>query len=123
MIINQNSDKPIYLKLAEALEDSILEDIYKEETQIISTTEMSIRFKINPATALKSVNLLVNEDIIYKKRGVGMFVSKGAKDNILKKRKVSFYKNYILTLLDEASILNISKTDLMKMIEGSNENE
>lgn len=112
-----DSDTPIYIQLAEAIEDDILNDVFKEDTQIVSTTDISVTFTINPATARKGVNLLVNENILYKKRGVGMFVSPGAKDMILKKRKASFYEGYIVTLLEEATKLNISTTDIIQMIE------
>ena len=116
MLLSFISDTPIYLQLAEALEDDILKGIYEEETQIISTTEISIHLKINPATAGKGVNLLVDEGILYKKRGVGMFVSTGAKAKILYKRKIGFYENFILSLLSEALKLNISKKEIIDMI-------
>jgi DNA-binding transcriptional regulator YhcF (GntR family) len=118
MLLDFNSEKPIYLQLAEAIEDDILKEIFEEETQVISTTEISVNFKINPATAGKGMNLLVDEGIIYKKRGVGMFVCTGAKQKILQKRKQSFYEGFILTLLEEASKLNISREEIIKMIEG-----
>jgi DNA-binding transcriptional regulator YhcF (GntR family) len=117
MLLDFNSEKPIYIQLAEAVEDDILKGIFEEETQVPSTTEISISFKINPATAGKGINLLVDEDILYKKRGVGMFVSKGAKEKIMQKRKDGFYNNYILTLLEEALKLDISKEEIMNMIE------
>ena len=116
MLLSFIIDTPIYLQLAEALEDDILKGIYEEETQIISTTEISIHLKINPATAGKGVNLLVDEGILYKKRGVGMFVSTGAKAKILYKRKIGFYENFILSLLSEALKLNISKKEIIDMI-------
>ena len=115
--LNLSSDTPIYLQIAEAIEDDILKGILEEETQVISTTEISVNFKINPATAGKGINLLVDEGIIYKKRGVGMFVSVGAKEKILQKRIDNFYENYIAVLIDEASKLNISKAEIIKMIE------
>jgi GntR family transcriptional regulator len=117
MLLDFNSDKPIYLQLAEAIEDDILKGIFEEESQVISTTEISVNFKINPATAGKGVNLLVDEGILYKKRGVGMFVSTGAKEKILQKRKESFYEGFVLALLEEASKLNISVDEIVKMIE------
>ncbi len=119
MILNFNSEKPIYLQLAEAIEDDILKGIFEEESQVASTTEISVRFKINPATAGKGINLLVDEGILYKKRGVGMFVCTGAKEKILTKRKEAFFEGYIVTLLEEASKLDISKSEIIKMIEGS----
>lgn len=117
MKLNFNSEKPIYAQLAEAIEDNILKDIFEEESQIISTTELSVNLKINPATAGKGFNLLVEEEIIYKKRGVGMFVSKGAKEKILRKRINVFYESYVIKLINEANNLNISKDEIIKMIE------
>jgi len=117
MIIDFTSEKPIYIQLAEAIEDNILKDIFEEEAQIISTTEISVNFKINPATAGKGINLLVDDGILYKKRGVGMFVCTGAKDKVLQKRKESFYSTFIYSLLEEASKLNICKEDIIRMIE------
>jgi DNA-binding transcriptional regulator YhcF (GntR family) len=117
MLLNFNSEKPIYIQLAEAVEDDILKGIFEEEAQVPSTTEISINFKINPATAGKGINLLVDEEILYKKRGVGMFVSNGAKEKILQKRKEVFYNNYILSLLEEASKLAIPKEEIISMIE------
>lgn len=121
MLLDFDSDKPIYLQLAESIEDDILKGIFLEEAQILSTTEISVNLKINPATALKGINLLVDEGIIYKKRGVGMFVSLGAKEKILQKRKKGFYDSFILPLLGEATKLRITKEEIIKMIEGGNE--
>lgn len=117
MLLNFNNEKPIYIQLAEAVEDDILKGVFEEETQVPSTTEISINFKINPATAGKGINMLVDEEILYKKRGVGMFVSRGAKEKILQKRKDVFYNNFILSLLEEASKLAISKEEIVNMIE------
>jgi DNA-binding transcriptional regulator YhcF (GntR family) len=74
-------------------------------------------YRINPATALKGINMLVEEGIVYKKRGIGMFVATGAKKKILGKRKHSFYDRYILSLLSEAEKLSIGKAEIIKMIE------
>jgi len=112
-----NTDKPIYVQLAEGIEDAILSGAYEEETQIPSTTEISVNYKINPATALKGINMLVDNEIVYKKRGLGMFVSTGAKVKILDKRKVTFFETYITTLVSEAKKLSISKDDILKMLE------
>lgn len=121
LLLHFDSDKPIYQQLAESIEDDILKGIFQEETQVLSTTEISIKLKINPATALKGMNLLVDEGIIYKKRGVGMFVSQGGKGKIVQKRKKGFYDSFILPLLGEARKLKISKEEIIKMIEGGNE--
>jgi GntR family transcriptional regulator len=117
MLLDFNSEKPIYIQLAEAMEDDILRGIFPEEAQVPSTTEISVTFKINPATAGKGINLLVDEDILYKKRGVGMFVCEGAKERILQKRRKDFYDNFIRVLLEEAAKLNFSREEVINMIE------
>ena len=123
MLIDFSSEKPIYLQLAEAIEDNILKGIFEEEAQVVSTTEISVKYKINPATAGKGVNVLVDEGILYKKRGLGMFVSAGAKKKILEKRRNSFYEEYVQPLLEEAAKLEISKEDVVKMIVGGSKIE
>ena len=116
MQLNFYSEKPIYLQLAEGIADDILKGIFGEETQVPSTTEISMTMKINPATAGKGINLLVDEGILYKKRGVGMFVSSGARQKVADKRKESFFENYVIRLLEEAEKLNISKQEIIAMI-------
>lgn len=117
MRLDFNNDKPIYLQLSEELEDAIIAGAYQEETQIPSTTEISVNYKINPATALKGINILVDNGIVYKKRGLGMFVANGAKEKILEQRKVDFFESYIKSLVTEAKKLSISKEDILKMLE------
>jgi GntR family transcriptional regulator len=111
------NDKSIYLQIAESIENDILRCALEEETQLPSTNEMAVLFKINPATANKGVGLLVDEGIVYKKRGIGMFVAEGAKAQIQKKRRRSFYERYIGALLTEAQSIGISREDIVKMIE------
>ncbi len=115
--MNFNQDRPIYIQLAEWLEDQILSEVYNEETQIPSTTDISVNYKINPATALKGINMLVDEGVVYKRRGLGMFVCTGAKEKILEKRKISFLEGYIDTLVSEAKKLCLSKQEILSMLE------
>lgn len=68
-------DRPIFQQIAEQLEEAILSGAYPEESQVPSITEYSVQYRINPATALKGINLLVDAGLLYKKRGVGMFVA------------------------------------------------
>jgi GntR family transcriptional regulator len=117
LLINAGDPRPIFLQIAEGIEDAILTGAYPEESQIPSTTEISVRYNINPATALKGVNILVEAGIIYKKRGVGMFVKAGAVDKLREKRKDQFYENYILKLTAEAKRLGISPQEIILMIE------
>ncbi|WP_010250391.1 GntR family transcriptional regulator [Acetivibrio cellulolyticus] len=119
MNLDFNSEIPIYLQLAQAVEDNIIKGVFQEESQIPSTTEVSINYKINPATVAKGFNILVDGEIIYKKRGIGMFVCKGAKEKLLEKRRKNFYDNYVESLIAEAKKLDIGIDEINKMLERS----
>ena len=109
--------KSIYLQISEMIETDILRGILLEEEQVPSTNELAKRYTINPATAGKGVNLLVDEGILYKKRGIGMFVSAGAREKILGKRKAAFVDSHLRPLLAEARSLGLTKQELLNMIE------
>ena len=112
-----DESRPIFLQLAEMLEDGIISGAFPEEGQIPSITEYSAALKINPATALKGINLLVEDGLVYKKRGVGMFVSTGAKEKLLQKRRENFYVNLAKPTAREARALGLSLEELQKMME------
>jgi DNA-binding transcriptional regulator YhcF (GntR family) len=116
MKISEDDIKPIYLQIAEGIEDEILKGIIQEEEQVLSKNQFATIYHINPATANKGINTLVDEGILYKKRGVGMFVTTGARKQIIGKRKVKFYEDYIMTMLIEAEKLGISKEDIAEML-------
>jgi len=109
-------EKSIYLQISEMIENDILRDIILEEERAPSTNELAKIYAINPATAAKGINILVDNGVLYKKRGIGMFVSSGAKKMIQERRKEEFYDNYIKTLVDEAASLGITKEELLNMI-------
>lgn len=114
-----NQEKSIYLQIKEMIENDILRDILLENERVPSTNELAKFYSINPATAAKGINLLVNEEILQKKRGIGMFVAEGAKEKIMEKRKKNFYDDYVRSLLAEAGSLGITKRELIEMIERS----
>lgn len=118
-----NQEKSIYLQIKEMIERDILRDILLEEERVPSTNELAKLYAINPATAAKGINLLVEEGILYKKRGIGMFVAEGAKATIMKKRKEHFFDDYIKGLLSEAASLGISRKELIEMIADAGETE
>lgn len=119
MEFNPDNEKPIYQQLAEWLSDLIIEGTVNEGEQIPSTTEISVNYKINPATALKGINILVDKNIVYKKRGVGMFVCDGAVSILKRERRQDFQQNTVKALTDEAKRLGISKDEIIAMIERS----
>lgn len=117
MIRYLNEERPIFLQIAEMLKDDIVSGAYPEDSQVPSITEFSVAFNINPATALKGVNILVEEGLLYKKRGLGMFVASGARQQLIGRRKEGFYRDYIQPMIREAMRLEIGSGELMEMTE------
>ena len=116
-------EKSIYIQISEMIENDILRDILLEEEKTPSTNELAKMYSINPATAAKGINILVDKGILYKKRGIGMFVEQGAKEKIKIQRKTEFYSNYIQKLIEEANNLGITKKELVNMIINSSDGE
>ncbi len=112
-----NDQSLIYLQIARMLEDDILRGVYREEEQVPSTNELSRGYSINPATAAKGLNLLAAEGILYKRRGVGMFVAPGAADRVKEKRRAAFYQNFVKPLVREGNSLSLTREDLARMLE------
>ena len=117
MEIDETSLTPIFMQVAEWLEEEILKDHILEEEQIPSTNQFAAVYKINPATARKGFTLLVEEGILYKKRGIGMFVATGAKEKIRQRGKERFLTESLTGLLEEAKRLGIKKQELIEMIQ------
>lgn len=110
-------DKSIYLQISQMIETDILRGILLEEERVPSTNELAKLYTINPATAAKGVNLLVDAGILYKKRGIGMFVAAGAAEQIRTRRKQEFYDFRLAELLAEARSLGITREELIRKIE------
>ena len=109
--------KPIFQQLADQLEEGILSGAYPEESQVPSSTEYSVAYRINPATALKGINLLVDAGLLYKKRGVGMFVSSGARERLRAQRAERFYQDYVQRMVQEARRLGVTEAELVRLVE------
>ncbi len=110
-------DKSIYLQIAHMIETDILRGILLEEERVPSTNELASLYTINPATAAKGINQLVDEGVLYKKRGIGMFVATGAKGVILARRREEFYKTRLAELVAEAKSVGLTKAELIQKIE------
>lgn len=111
-----DNSRPIFLQLAERLENDIISGLTPEESQIPSINELASFHRINPATALKAVNLLVDEGVLYKKRGIGMFVSPGARGLLTEKHNQNFRDEYVEPLMLEARKLGISIDQIIQML-------
>lgn len=111
-----DTSKPLFIAVAEQLEDGILDGTYPEDSPVPSTTELSTFLRINPATAGKGLNLLVDTGVLVKRRGIGMFVAPGATDTLLRRRREAFTEQYLAPLLREAEHLGIGPAELARMI-------
>lgn len=107
-----NSDKPIYIQMADRLCDEILAGTYNDDDRIPSVREYSVLLEVNTNTAVKAYDELARANIIYNKRGLGYFVTKGAKQQILKERKSIFMKEKLPELFRQMRLLGITLEDI-----------
>jgi DNA-binding transcriptional regulator YhcF (GntR family) len=112
-----DENRPIFVQIAERIEEDILAGELPEEAQVPSTNQFASFYQINPATAAKGVNLLVDQGFLYKKRGLGMYVASGARARLLEKRREQFFEQYVVTMLQEAEKLGITTEQLTEMIQ------
>ena len=111
----------LYQQIAQTIEDDILRGVYQEEEQVPSTNELARAYHINPATAAKGLNLLTAEGILYKRRGLGMFVSPGAAEAVRQKRRAAFYDGYVRPLVKEGASLGLTGEELLAMVKAASE--
>ena len=116
MTMQMDDSRPIFVQIAERIENDIIDGIMPEESQVPSTNQFAAFYQINPATAAKGVNLLVDQGILYKKRGIGMFVASGVRETLMEKRKEHFYEQYVVSMVKEAEKLGITLEQLTEMI-------
>ncbi len=112
-LIDEN--RPIFVQIAERIENDIIAVELAEEAQVPSTNQFASFYQINPATAGKGVNLLVDQGMLYKKRGLGMYVAPGARAKLLEKRREQFFAQYVMTMIREAEKLGITTEQVIAM--------
>jgi GntR family transcriptional regulator len=108
---------PLYVQIADQIRSDVLTGALRAEEQVMSTTQYATTFRINPATAAKAFTELVDEGVLYKRRGIGMFVAGGARARLRERRRERFTEQYVEPLLAEARKLGIGHDELMKMID------
>src|SRR5690625_514749 len=111
-----DQDKPIYIQVREKIEDQIINNQLKKGEQAPSTNQLVNFYKINHATVSKGINQLVDEGILYKKRGIGMFVAEEAREKLIGQRKESFIEDYVVELVHEAEKLDITETEIIQFV-------
>ncbi|WP_159722577.1 GntR family transcriptional regulator [Enterococcus sp. CSURQ0835] len=117
MHFDDSGTTPLFQQVADQIEEGILNGSFKEAGQIPSTTEISKGYRINPATVLKGMNLLVERGLIEKKRGIGMFVLAGAQQKVKEARKTEFLNTEVQQIVSEAKKLGITAHQLTELIE------
>lgn len=106
--------QPLFAQISNALSQQIINGTLPEGRQVPSTTELASFYRVNPATAAKGANQLVDAGILFKRRGIGMFVAEGARQRLLQQRRETFQTNFVDPLLAEAEILGITPTELLQ---------
>lgn len=117
MVFTFSDDQPIFRQITVRIANEIVKGSLKEGDQVPSTNEFAKMMQINPATAAKGINLLVEQEILYKKRGIGMFVAEGAREKLLIERKNAFVEAYLIPLLNEATQIDLSNEEIKQLID------
>lgn len=107
---------PIFLQVADRLAEDIINGTYAEEACVPSTNDYAAFYQISPITAAKGINMLVDQGLLYKKRGIGMFVAPKARERLRAKRRATFLEQHIVPLLREAHLIGIDRGELSEMI-------
>ena len=115
-MVDLNDSQPIFQQIMEMIESDVITGVYQTDDLIISTTQISKVYSVNPTTAVKAISKLTDAGILYKKRGIGMCVAEGAREKITARRKDVFLNQTINTLLMEAKTLGISIDELVGVI-------
>lgn len=110
---------PLFLQIAERLADQIADGILAEGERAPSTNELSAYYRINPATAAKGLNVMTDEGLLEKRRGIGMFVATGARQQLLDIRRKRFADRYVDPLVAEADRLGINTDELIALVRDS----
>lgn len=107
---------PIFLQVAERLADDIINGTYAEDACVPSTNDYAAFYQISPITAAKGINMLVEQGVLYKMRGIGMFVAADAGERLRAQRRATFLEQHLTPLLREAQLLGIDRGELTAMI-------
>ena len=105
--------EPLYVQIADQIRNDVLSGALEAEEQVMSTTQYATTFRINPATAAKAFTELVDEGVLYKRRGIGMFVAEGARERLLAQRRASFFADVVEPMLEQARVLGITTDEIV----------
>ena len=107
---------PLFVQIADRLAGEIADGGLAEGARVPSTNELAAFYRINPATAAKGINVLTDDGLLEKRRGIGMFVATGARQRLLARRRAEFTRRHVEPLLTEATRLGIDTDELLNLI-------
>jgi DNA-binding transcriptional regulator YhcF (GntR family) len=110
---------PLFVQVADRLAGEIADGGLAEGERVPSTNELAAFYRINPATAAKGINVLADDGLVHKRRGIGMFVAAGARQRLLARRRAEFTQRYVDPLLSEAARLGIDTDELLALVKES----
>lgn len=110
--------EPIYVQIAQMIRSQVLAGELTEDEQVMSTTQFATTFRINPATAAKAFSNLVDEGVLYKRRGLGMFVAPGARMRLLEHDRQAYFDDVLDPALQQAAVLGISAESIVAYVLG-----
>ena len=110
---------PLFAQIAERLAEEIADGGLAEGERVPSMNELAAFYRINPATAAKGLNLLADDGLLEKRRGIGMFVASGARKRLLAQRREQFASRYVEPLLAEAARIGIGTDELVALVKES----
>ncbi len=114
---------PIYRQIADQIRQDVVEGNLREDEQVMSTTQYATNFRINPATAAKAFAELIDEGVLFQKRGLGTFVMPGARERLLKRRRERFFSDVLQPVLDEARRIGVPASAIHDYVQDATRNE
>jgi DNA-binding transcriptional regulator YhcF (GntR family) len=111
---------PLFTQVAEQLAGEIADGTLAEGDRVPSTNELAAFYRINPATAAKGINVLTDDGLVEKRRGIGMFVAAGARERLLEARRRQFAERYVEPMVAEANRLGIDREMLVALVREPN---
>jgi DNA-binding transcriptional regulator YhcF (GntR family) len=110
---------PLFVQIAEQIADDIVDGALAEGARVPSTNELAAFHRINPATAGKGINVLVDSGVVEKRRGLGMFVAAGARGRLRAERRARFAEQFVVPMIAEARRLGLDTPTLITLIQES----
>ena len=108
---------PIYRQIADRIVADVLNGTLQADEQVMSTNDYAAFYRINPATAAKAFQLLVDDGVLYKKRGIGMFVTPDARKQLRERHRERFFTDVVDPMIEEAGAIDIPINEIVRYLQ------